>query len=151
MCEILGSSESLPGDGKLLRSDARVETLHSDAVMAYTILPLWFGPTIMPHGVSRLPADPPGAFLAHLSHNLGHTCWCLRVLCRFWYSVPPGRIAGWLATVTSLATRLSQLARPDDRSWLYWFSKPSSPRTECRGLEHVDCFRYQTRTCLHIG
>ena len=57
MCEIFGSSESLPGDGKLLRSDARVETLHSDAVMAYTILPFWFGPTIMPHGVSRLLAD----------------------------------------------------------------------------------------------
>ena len=56
------SSESLPGDGKLLRSDARVETLHSDAVMAYTILPLWFGPTTMPHGVSRLLADPPVRF-----------------------------------------------------------------------------------------
>ena len=59
MCEILGSSESLPGDGNPLRSDAGVETLYSDAVMAYTILRLWFGRTIMPHGVSRLLADPP--------------------------------------------------------------------------------------------
>src|SRR6516225_1982301 len=45
MCEILGSSESLPGDGNPLRSDARVETLYSEAVMAYTILRLWFGRT----------------------------------------------------------------------------------------------------------
>ena len=100
------SSESLPGDGKLLRSDARVETLHSDAVMAYTILPLWFGPTIMPHRVSRLLADAPVRFSRTLVTTSDIPAGASGSSADFDIALPLGRIAGWLATVTSLATDL---------------------------------------------
>ena len=92
----------------------------------------------------------PGAFLAHLSHNFGHTCWCLRVLCRFGIALPRGRIAGWLATVTSLATRLSQLAQPDDSHGCIGFRSQARRGLNVEGSSTSICCRYQTRTCLHI-
>src|SRR6516165_5530988 len=82
--------------------------------MAYTILPLWFGPTIMPHRVSRLLADAPVRFSRTLVTTSDIPAGASGSSADFGISAPPGRIAGWLATVTSLATRLSQLARPDD-------------------------------------